>query len=72
MMMADENFAAADELHIPRLRLADGHQPVLGLVPLVDPQQRGMAFINGYEFMLNHTAKMQSGWLMISAKVAGS
>jgi len=40
-MMANENFSTANQLHITRRRLADGHKPVLRLIALVNVQQTG-------------------------------
>ena len=53
VVMADENFPAADQLHVARRRLADGHDPVFRLVAFVDVQQRRVALVNGDEFVLD-------------------
>jgi hypothetical protein len=52
-MMTNENPITANQLHVARRRLANGHDPVLRLVALVDVEQGRMTFVNGEELVLN-------------------
>ena len=54
MVMPDEDPVATDHLHVTRRRLANGHDPVSGLVALIDVQQGRVPLIDGDEFVLGH------------------
>jgi len=53
MMMTDEDFISTNQLQITRLRLADGHEPVLRRVTLVNVQQRRAPLVKGEECVLD-------------------